>query len=231
MKEENESMSTDRFTDLLSDYSDHDLPRAEYDAVEQHLTTCTECRETLAGLVAVKARAASLVDPPAPTDLWAGIASRIGTAGSTRVAPARKAAQVIELPRPRRAWATPQWVLAVAAFAIVAVGAAWFVQTRTIPAGTPSQTTHVDPNANFNADHIENEIQDLQAALERGRGKLAPETVKVLEENLRVIHKALNDARTALAQDPANLELKDYLAGSVQKKLDMVKRAAELAGV
>jgi hypothetical protein len=114
----------------------------------------------------------------------------------------------------------------------VAVGAAWFVQTRTIPAGTPSQTTtHVDPNANFNADHIENEIQDLQAALERGRGKLAPETVKVLEENLRVIHKALNDARTALAQDPANVELKDYLAGSVQKKLDMVKRAAELAGV
>lgn len=228
-------MSTDRFTELLSDYLDHDLPHPEYDAVERHLSTCTECREILAGLVAVKARAASLVDPPAPTDLWAGIASRIGTAGSTRVAPSRPA-QVLELSKPRRTWTTPQWVLAAAAFAIVAVGAAWFVQTRK-PAGGSLQvvvrgTAGTDASsAAFDPNQIETEIRDLQAALDRGRGKLAPETVQALEDNLRIIHKALEDARTALAQDPANRDLKDYLAGSVQKKLDMVKRAAELAGV
>lgn len=224
-------MSTDRFTELLSDYLDHDLPRAEFDAVERHLKTCTECRETLAGLVAVKARAASLVDPPAPTDLWAGIASRIGTAGSTRVAPSRKTAQVLELPKPKRiAWATPQWILAAAVFAVVAMGALWVTSSRLTPQ-TMRAGSDISSNASFDPSQIENEIRDLQAAIDAGRGKLQPETVQVLEENLRIIHKALDDARTALAQDPANRELKDYLAGSVQRKLDMVKRAAELAGV
>ncbi len=230
-------MTTDRFTALLSDYLDHDLPRAEFDAVERHLETCTECRELLVGLVAVKARAASLVDPPAPTDLWAGIASRIGSAGSIREAPARHAV-VLELPRRTRTWTAPQWLAAAAAFAIVAAGAVWFAQSRVWPnasnrggtASRPALRTDAT-SASFDAQQIENEIRDLQAALERGRGKLAPETVQVLEENLRTIHKALQDARTALAQDPANSELKNYLAGAVQRKLDFVRRAATLAGV
>jgi hypothetical protein len=231
-------MNTDRFTDLLSDYLDHDLPRAEYDAVERHLTTCTECRDTLAGLVAVKSRAASLVDPPAPTDLWAGIASRIGPAGSTSKAAGIRRAVVLELPKRTRTWGVPQWLAAAAAFAVVAAGAVWLAQSKLVPAGVrPTQVAAQGANgadasaASFDADQIQDEIHDLQAALERGRGKLAPETVKVLEDNLRVIDKALGDARVALQRDPANRELQDYFAGSVQRKLDMVKRAAELAGV
>src|SRR6516164_966506 len=94
----------DRFSDLLSDYLDHDLPRGEAAALER-----------------VKARAAALVDPPAPTDLWAGIASRIGTAGTTSAKPRRHV--VHELPDPRFArvppareqrpaiWSVPQWAL------------------------------------------------------------------------------------------------------------------------
>src|SRR2546423_14177872 len=74
---------SDRFTELLSDYLDHDLARAEEDSVRRHLETCADCREVLESLAGVKACAAALVDPPAPDDLWAGIASRIGTAGST----------------------------------------------------------------------------------------------------------------------------------------------------
>ena len=114
----------------------------------------------------------------------------------------------------------------------------WFAQSRVWPnasnrggtASRPALRTDAT-SASFDAQQIENEIRDLQAALERGRGKLAPETVQVLEENLRTIHKALQDARTALAQDPANSELKNYLAGAVQRKLDFVRRAATLAGV
>src|ERR1051325_7856517 len=80
---------SDRFTELLSGYLDHDLPRSEHDAVQRHLEACTECRETIAAIASVKTRAASLVDPPVPTDLWAGIASRIGPAGSSSAARAR----------------------------------------------------------------------------------------------------------------------------------------------
>lgn len=231
---------SDRFTPLLSDYLDHDLPRSEYEALELHLESCAECRDVLAGLAAVKSHAASLVDPLAPDDLWAGIASRIGTAGSASEAPRPV---VIELPRRSRSrWGVPQWLPIAAAFAVVALGAVWFAQgrlaSRSAPGGVaqlravPSQPElQATQAAGFDADRIEGEIQDLRSALERGRGKLAPETVQVLEENLRIIDRALSDARTALQQDPANRELREYFAGSVQRKLDMVKRSAELAGV
>ncbi len=229
----------DRFTQLLSGYLDHDLPRSESDAVQRHLEACVDCREVLAAIASVKTRATSLVDPPAPTDLWAGIASRIGTAGSSSEVPARHAS-VLELPRRSHGWTGSQWLAAVAAFVVVAAGALWLAHDRLSPALRPlANTTQPDGAgggthvavADFDATRIEGEIGQLQHALDRGRGKLDPKTVQVLEANLRIIRKATEDARRALEQDPANRDLQDYLAGSVQRKLDLVRRAAVMAGV
>ena len=235
----------DRFNDLLSDFLDHDLPRGEAEALERHLAECAECRDTLAALERVKTRAATLVDPPAPTDLWAGIASRIGTAGSTSVNPRRVV--VHEMPRRPALWSVPQWALAAAAFVAVALGVSWVVQSRMMPGLRPAAVVQPEKgasnvsilqdsgteasNVSFDATAIESQIGQLQQALDRGRDKLDPKTVKVLEENLRIIHTATEDARRALEQDPANRDLQNYFAGSVQSKLDMVKRAAQLAGV
>ena len=230
----------DRFTTLLSAYLDHDLPRAQVETLEAHLETCASCRDVLAELAAVKSRAASLVDLPPPDDLWAGIASRIGSAGPTGEVPRPV---VLELPPRARHWGASQWLAAAAVFVLVALGAVWFApgglggrvsrQGLALRDGTTlSPSTGTDATAaSFDADRIEGEIHELQAALDRGRGRLSPETVQVLEDNLLIIHKALADARTALQQDPANRELQDYFAGTVQRKLDMVRRAAELAGV
>src|SRR5215471_13174797 len=239
----------DRFSDLLSDYLDHDLPRGEAEALERHLTDCAECRDTLAALERVKSRAATLVDPPAPTDLWAGIASRIGTAGTTSVKPRRIV--VHELPtRPYRPaiWSVPQWALAAAAFVAVALGVSWVVQSRLSPPLRPPvavQTAPADQGfgsatsqpsggtdaaaAGFDATAIESQIGQLQQALDRGRDKLDPKTIQVLEENLRIIRKATEDARKALEQDPANRDLQNYFAGSVTSKLELVKRSVALA--
>jgi negative regulator of sigma E activity len=238
----------DRFVDLLSDYLDHDMPRGEAEALERHLTDCAECRDTLAALERVKARAATLVDPPAPTDLWAGIASRIGTAGSTSVQPRRSVVHELPglrsaaVPRPS-AWAVPQWALAAAAVLVVAIGVSWVVQDRMMsglrqaavkpakPATSAQPGTGTTSVASFDAAQIESEIVQLQQALDRGRDKLDPKTVQVLEENLRIIRKATEDARHALEQDPANRDLLQYFAGSVQSKLELVRRATQLAGV
>ncbi len=235
---------TDRFTELLSDYLDHDLPRGELDAVERHLADCAECRDTLAALELVKTRAAALVDPPAPTDLWAGIASRIGSAGSTsaspgRRVPARGEGGVVHVHPDRwRFWTVPQWALAAAAFAVVALGLSWFVQNRMRPVlrspdvvrqpGPATPGTPASP-ATFDAARIESEIGQIQQALTRGRDKLDPATVQVLEENLRIIRKATEDARLALEKDPGNRDLQEYFASSFQSKLDLVRRAAALA--
>src|SRR5947209_17512588 len=127
----------DRFTELLSGYLDHDLPRSEFDAVQRHLEACADCRDALAALASVKTHAGSLVDPPAPTDLWAGIASRIGTAGSSSAAPARQAV-VYELPRRRHAWAGSPWLASAAVFVVVASAVLWVAQHRELPAGRPA---------------------------------------------------------------------------------------------
>jgi len=85
--------------------------------------------------------------------------------------------------------------------------------------------------ATFDATQIESEIGQLQQALDRGHDKLDPKTIQVLEENLRIIRKATEDARRALEKDPANRDLQQYFAGSVQSKLELVRRATQLAGV
>ncbi len=232
---------SNHFTDQLSAYLDHDLTPNEHDVIERHLDACGECRATLEQLARVKSHAAALVGPPAPTDLWAGIASRIGSAGSTSVSPARPAL-VLEMPRRARAWwASPQWLAAAAAFLVVATGAVFALRsgfTRPAPhASTPSVTASAPANgteaaaASFDPAQMDTEVEQLQKALDRGRGKLDPKTVQVLEDNLRIIHTAIDDAKRALAEDPANRELQDYLAGSVQRKLEFVKRAAVMAGV
>jgi len=99
------------------------------------------------------------------------------------------------------------------------------------PATSAQPGTGTTSVASFDAAQIESEIVQLQQALDRGRDKLDPKTVQVLEENLRIIRKATEDARHALEQDPANRDLLQYFAGSVQSKLELVRRATQLAGV
>src|SRR5262249_27327588 len=197
---------------------------------------------------AVNRRGPALGAPPAPTDLWAGIASRIGPAGSTGAQPGPR--RVHELPARGRAaraprtpiWAVPQWALAAAVFAVVALGVSWIVQSRLtptlrrpadrIPVSVAAPGPDTDASAaSFDAAQVESQIGELQQALAGERDKLDPKTVQVLEENLRIIRKATEDARQALERDPANRNLRQYFAGSVQSKLELVRRTAQLAGV
>lgn len=225
--------------DRLSEHLDRTLDAAATAELDRHLESCAECRLALEQLAAVRARAASLATPPAPADLWDAIAERVGLdAPAAGGSPARPAL-VIELPRAQRpqpsAW---RWLPVAAAFVVV-VGGVW-VGTRGLRVGLPlravGEPVATAPGAgveaaSFDAVRMESEIVALQAALERGRGKLDPVTVQVLEDNLAVIRRALDDAKRALAEDPANVELRDYFADSVGRKLELVRNAAAMAGV
>ncbi len=222
----------DHLTHALSDYLDGDLGPHERASADAHLASCAECRALLEELRAVKDRAGALVDPPTPDDLWAGIASRIGSAGSATASRGR----ILALPR-RRAFSAWPSLAAAAAVLVVAFGAFWLVNgaRRAEAPGTvatrdaaPAETTQL---ATFDAARVEGEIAQLQRSLDRGRGKLDPKTVQVLEQNLALIRQATEDARAALAKDPANRELQDYFAGTVQSKLDLMRRATAMVGV
>ncbi len=222
----------DTWTHRLSEYLDGGLAPRERDACERHLETCADCSDLLAGLRAVKERARALMDPPAPDDLWAGIATRIGTAGSIG-APGER---ILALPRRRPHGIWPA-LAAAAATVVVAAGVAWFaLGARHAPsaagqlAGAQSSDTTAQL-ATFDAARVDGEIAQLQQALDRGQGKLDPRTVAVLEKNLALIRQAAEDARRALAQDPANRELQDYFVSTMHSKLDLMRRASAMAGV
>jgi len=80
--------------------------------------------------------------------------------------------------------------------------------------------------------HVANrEKRNARAVVYRAanREKLGPETVKTIESNLRIIDLATAQARQALAADPANPYLKEYLSKTMKKKVELLKQATVFA--
>ena len=72
-------------------------------------------------------------------------------------------------------------------------------------------------------------VADLERALKAGRGQLDASTIAVVEHNLQIIDQAINQAREALAGDPANSYLSGHLVEARRRKLDLLRRATALA--
>ena len=73
------------------------------------------------------------------------------------------------------------------------------------------------------------ELEALEELLAGASVALDPETVRVLQKNLGVIERAIEDSRRALAQDPANEFLGAHLEREYQRKLSYLKEANEIA--
>lgn len=71
-------------------------------------------------------------------------------------------------------------------------------------------------------------ITDLERLLPEGRGRLRPETIAIVEENLRVIDAAIADVEEALASDPAHPGVLRTLDGVLQAKLHLLREAVGL---
>lgn len=219
------------WTDKLSDYLDDELTPAERRAVEAHLSGCAECARTLDELGRVVERARELRPRPPAADLWGGVADRL----AADRAPARTF-----VPK-RIAFTMPQ--LAAAAVLIAAVsGALAFVGGRSEGRrdGTPRAAVHADATPQPPAGPVDivpvtvadaqydAAVADLERALKNGRGKLDASTVAALEQSLQTIDQAIDQARQALAGDPANTYLSGYLFETRRRKLDLLRRATAL---
>ncbi len=228
-------MTYDQWTDRLSEYLDGELAEADRIALEAHLATCVECSALVSDLRRVVRRARTL-KPSAPThNLWPAIAQRIGAkppAGTIVDLGARRAA--------RRRWTFSLPQLAAAGIALMAVsgGTAWILSTSarpdtvtrvvTVPAGTPAVAAAAGPTA---SQSYAAAVADLEQVLAEGRGKLDSTTVKVIEQNLAAIDRAIAEAQQALAADSANLYLNTHLAETMRRKLDLLRQAAALVPV
>jgi hypothetical protein len=72
-------------------------------------------------------------------------------------------------------------------------------------------------------------IDALWRTLDERRDSLAPSTVATVERSLRIADSAIAEARSALEQDPANRVLADLLVSNYERKIDLLRRASELA--
>lgn len=147
------------------------------------------------------------------------------------------------LERRRLSRSIPQLAAAVIGLLLVGGGAVWLAHrapgsaapTRsTAELRAPGTSLEPVPAATTGAMEVpagayDAAVAELERALAEGRSRLAPSTVRALEQNLRIIDQAIGDARRALASDPANAYVSNHLADTMRRKVELLRRANLLA--
>jgi len=215
----------DQWTDRLSEYLDGELARPERTTLEAHLASCDACRTTLDELRRVVTNARALDERPPTADLWPAVAARIGLSARVRARPVVR----------RFSFTVPQLAAASLVLALLSGGAAWLLGRRgTVPTPTVLLSERAPTLLNAAAypgdARYAAQVADLERAVARGRGQLDTATVRVIDRNLRIIDRAIRNAQSALAADPANSYLNLHLAQEMRRKLGLLRQAATLAG-
>lgn len=235
------------WTGRLSDYMDGGLPADEHRRVEEHLTGCGACRRVLEDLREVVRRAGALGTMEPPRDLWAGIAATIeapqpsGSPTKIIAFPGADRVPVAASGRDRKGFTLSRGQLLAASVVLIAASS---VATWTVGPGlgagpvaeTPAESTGAVTMAAEGAappEELAGELARLEETLREARRVLDPNTVRVLERNLGVIERAIEDSRNALAQDPGNEFLAEHLERVYERKLTYLRdvvRVAEWTG-
>ena len=204
--------------ETLSAYGERELSGARHARVEEHLAGCASCRTDLGRVRSLVDAAAALprgVEPP--EEVWQGIRERLGREGARH---------------PRRRWGMLA-SLAAAAAIVVFVGSSLVrpgqsdkvrATRQPVPGSEPTLVHVAAVDRNYQAS-----IAELRGTLDQQRGRLAPETIRVLERSLAVIDTAIAEARQALAADPANPALADILSAQYEHKVGLLQRATKLS--
>ena len=220
-------MTCQEMDERLDDYVDGVLAVADARAVEAHLASCAACREAARQTRQLLAHAAALPRAATPPrDLWPDVERTI--AGERRFAGLF-------------AWGQPMMLAAAAAIVLAVLAAVLWreapasgVQTVAIPSASAtlepvSAVTVADPALAQAEREYEAAATTLLAVLQQRRGRLAPEDLARVQDNVAVIDRALVEVREALAKDPVNPELNRMLVATHRKKVDVLRRVVRLS--
>ena len=212
----------------LNDLADETLAEPDRTAAESHIAACVDCRAELAALQQVLADLHALPAGVAPArDLLADIHSAIEFEPRTEL-PARW--------RVRTLWSA-RWALAAAAIVLIVATA---VITRAMSDGTNAPPSMAGTNPEVQLVSAEQTvleqkyktaIDELQNLIDAQRASLPPSTLRLLEENMRLIDAAIRDSRAALQQNPENELINESLWSAYEKKLELLRRATDIRAI
>lgn len=248
----------DLMYERLAAYLEGDLTPAARAMAEQHLTECASCVEVLAELRAIASEAATLPLLAPSRDLWSGIEARIlapvvslgGASTAVRRAPHRHlqfamaAAALIAVSAGttylvatrRTPAATPVVNVAQQSAArdndsLRATAPTTIAATKGTLAPVPPATASLVSRSKreISAARVyDNEIMMLDSVVHTRRGSLDPKTVAIIEQNLKIINKAIIESRAALAKDPRSPLLSNQLDNVLGSKVELLRTIAFL---
>lgn len=200
-------MTCESARNLIDSYVAGTLAARDALALEEHSAGCAECAIDLAAARALADPVRALprrMDPPG--DLWPVVRQR--------------------LVRKRM----PGWgALAAAAVLLIALTSVVTAllldrrDTAMVPLASGDAAVRM-----VEAGYVE-QARELEAALEEGRDRLAPETIAIVEQNLDVIAEAIAESRAALEQDPANQDLRILLRTGHEQRVALLEQAVRLS--
>jgi hypothetical protein len=218
------------WTDQFSAYLDDELDLAARRRLEAHLAQCPACSAVYRDLQEIVREAKDYAGEEPATDLWPRIAAGI------------EASRIVEFRPAAPARAGRRWMpVAIAAAGFLAVGLGgtlWYrgyeqgrAAARAVVAerAAPSAVQPVSSNAVTASPTYSAAVADLERTLEANRSRLDTTTVRIVEENLRTIDRAIAESQAAIQRDPANAYLNDQIAANLRRKLALLRLAARAA--
>jgi hypothetical protein len=216
--------------DSLQDYREGLLSPGMEESARAHLGKCPECQRELEALDALLEGLGEVPLEAQPSrDLWPQIEWRIGAETGSAKADPKKALWAARKNVTLAAW---QLMAASLAMAVISGGAVWVYLTgsamdspRTpLPSGESPMAQAVMWGVDMG--DYQQAVADLEGVLQQGREVLDEETVRILEENLETIDRAIREAQDALSQDPGSKLLRRLLSESLRRKVDLLRHAA-----
>jgi hypothetical protein len=218
-------------------------PRDEdADPLRHHLEGCSQCRERfgrLAKLLNVAEALPRRVEPP--SDLWPSIRATIEQGGARAEGVAIRAPREVTQQRwfARRRLRIP---LAAAAAVLIAILFGTHAGDRLSrfsrsPEATAASSATAAPNdagdvvsasavTPLDTEDLHAE-EELLAALELRRSGMRPSTSAQIDSSLRVIDKAIAELEVARRRDPNNPAIRQLLAASRARKLEVLRQAQD----
>jgi hypothetical protein len=212
------TMKCAKFHKMIGDRLDGTIRPHERVRLEDHLKSCSECRELARDFQKIAAEAKALPQEDPTDDFWPEIRAGVAAARRGKTTPA------FAHPRFKWAWAAG-FVFLGAVLGLVVGLRPWKAELPTAFAADQDRTVAKLEEAEK---HYQLAIQAMTEALSPGRGALDLQTAALFKRDLQTVDAAIESCRGALRRDPKNLDARVYLLGAYEKKVEVLNGFIEM---